>query len=148
LGRCKRLHACLCGHFAAYQKWEGYKYFFNHKPRQEGTRSSLFSIPRSPPPVCPKMTENVGGRRQKAAIVGGATGSLLARVLSSKHEIIEARPYAILLVAVARLVTGRTSSRTAGEGVCAVRRPGGRRRTFQMEGMSEEGRGGAYSLPK
>jgi hypothetical protein len=126
-GRRKRLRACLCGHFVAYQKWEGYKCFFshalpslNHKLRQEGTWSSLFSIPRSPPPVCPKMTGNVGNGRQKAAIVGGVTGSLFVRGLSSKHETIEARPYAIFLIAGARLVTGREPSRTAGEGVCTT----------------------------
>lgn len=59
------------------------------------------------------MPEKAGNRRQKVVIVGGGvTGSLLARELSSKlnkaeHELllIEARPYAIWLIAGARLVT-------------------------------------------
>jgi len=59
------------------------------------------------------MAGKVRNRRQKVAIVGGGVaGSLLARELSSKlnqkeHELIliEARPYAIWLIAGARLVT-------------------------------------------
>jgi len=59
------------------------------------------------------MTEKVRNRRQKVVIVGGGvTGSLLARELSSKlnqkeHELIlvEAKPYAVWLIAGARLVT-------------------------------------------
>ena len=59
------------------------------------------------------MTGRVRNRRQKVVIVGGGvTGSRLARELSSKlsrneHELllIEPRPYAIWLIAGARLVT-------------------------------------------
>jgi len=59
------------------------------------------------------MTGKAMNRRQKVVIVGGGvTGSLLARELSSKlnqkeHDLvlIEAKPYAIWLIAGARLVT-------------------------------------------
>lgn len=60
-----------------------------------------------------KMPENAEKRKQKVVIVGGGvTGSLLARELSAKlnqaeHELllVEAKPYAIWLIAGARLVT-------------------------------------------
>jgi choline dehydrogenase-like flavoprotein len=64
-------------------------------------------------PSRPEMTEKVRKRKQRVVIIGGGVaGSLLARELSSKlnkdeHELllIEARPYAIWLIAGARLVT-------------------------------------------
>ena len=78
----------------------------------ERARSFLLSI-LSLFLVRPKMTGKARNRRQKVVIVGGGvTGSLLARELSSKlnqkeHDLvlIEARPYAIWLIAGARLVT-------------------------------------------
>ena len=79
----------------------------------ERVRSFLFFILSSLSPFRPKMTEKARKRRQRVVIVGGGvTGSLLGRELSSKlnndeHELllIEARPYAIWLIAGARLVT-------------------------------------------
>jgi len=79
----------------------------------ESARSFLYSILRSLLLVRPTMTGKVRNRRRKVVIVGGGViGSLLARELSSKlnrdeHELllIEARPYAIWLIAGARLVT-------------------------------------------
>ena len=87
----------------------------NHarKVRMESARSFLYSVLCSLLLVRPKMTGKIRNRRQKVVIVGGGViGSLLARELSSKlnrdeHELllIEARPYAIWLIAGARLVT-------------------------------------------
>ena len=62
----------------------------------------------------PRMTAKIGTRRQRVIIVGGGvTGSVLARELSSKLNqkeyelvLIEAKSYAIWLIAGARLVTG------------------------------------------
>ena len=79
----------------------------------DSARSFLFLVLSSLFPVRPKVMGKAGNRRQKVVIVGGGvTGSLLARELSSKlnhteHELvlIEARPYAIWLIAGARLVT-------------------------------------------
>ena len=79
----------------------------------ERARSFLLSILSSLFLVRPKMTGKARNRRQKVVIVGGGVaGSLLARELSSKlnqkeHELVlvEARPYAIWLIAGARLVT-------------------------------------------
>jgi len=78
----------------------------------ESARSFLLSILSSLFFARPKMTGKARDRRQKIVIVGGGVaGSLLARELSSKlnqqeHELvlIEARPYAIWLIAGARLV--------------------------------------------
>ena len=87
----------------------------NHtrKLRMESARSFLYSILCSLLLVRPTMTGKVRNRRQRVVIVGGGViGSLLARELSLKlnrdeHELllIEARPYAIWLIAGARLVT-------------------------------------------
>ena len=79
----------------------------------ERARSFLLSFLSSLFLVRPKMPGKARNRRQKVVIVGGGvTGSLLARQLSSKlnqkdHDLvlIEARPYAIWLIAGARLVT-------------------------------------------
>jgi hypothetical protein len=79
----------------------------------ESARSFFFSVLSSLFLVHPKVIGKAGNRRQKVVIVGGGvTGALLARELSSKlnhteHELvlIEARPYAIWLIAGARLVT-------------------------------------------
>jgi len=79
----------------------------------ERAKSFLLSILSSLLLVSPKMMGKARNRRQKVVIVGGGvTGSLLARELSSKlnqkdHDLvlIEAKPYAIWLIAGARLVT-------------------------------------------
>jgi hypothetical protein len=79
----------------------------------DSARSFLFSVLSSLFLVRPKVMGKAGNRRQKVVIVGGGVaGSLLARELSSKlnhteHELVlvEARPYAIWLIAGARLVT-------------------------------------------
>jgi NADH dehydrogenase FAD-containing subunit len=79
----------------------------------ESARSFLFSILSSFFLVHPRMTGKARNRKQKVVIVGGGVvGSLLARELSSKlnreeHELvlIETKPYAIWLIAGARLVT-------------------------------------------
>ena len=102
----------------------GYKRFVGHvlssplrttayNLRMESARSLLFSILRLFFSARPQMPGEARNRTQKVVIVGGGvTGSLLARELSSKlnrneHELvlIEAKPYAIWLIAAARLVT-------------------------------------------
>ena len=79
----------------------------------ESVKSFLVSVLSPLSLIHPKMSEKAGKRKQKVVIVGGGvTGSLLARELSSKLDqaeyeilLIEARPYAIWLIAGARLVT-------------------------------------------
>ena len=81
--------------------------------RMESVRSFLLFLLSSLSLVHPKMSEKAGKRKQKVVTVGGGvTGSLLARELSSKLNraeyellLVEARPYAIWLIAGARLVT-------------------------------------------
>lgn len=83
-----------------------------HNSCMQSVRSFLFSIISSLL-VRSKMSGKPRNRRQKVVIVGGGiTGSLLARELSSKLNrkeyelvLIEAKPYAIWLIAGARLVT-------------------------------------------